>query len=243
MAVNGNNGTATIEATMSSYEKDGKVDTYIAKYLTNETYDESVGYSEDVAIRSTAIAWGKLDHDTEDMALTITDLNTNTELGEDDILVAGHTYQLELPEVYERDRESIGALAVNEDYRVDWYQFNADATQGELIASLVNLDTVTVKPETDGVGYYAIVTPVDGSNYTKAWTVMNGGWAYNNFLITATEERSGATPTEIALTIDGAVAMNNSWEQYEGRTITLNAKSTWKATPPPWSSTATSPST
>lgn len=220
VAVNGNNGTATIEATMSSYEKDGKVDTYIAKYLTNETYDESVGYSEDVAIRSTAIAWGKLDHDTEDMALTITDLNTNTELGEDDILVAGHTYQLELPEVFERDMESNGALTVNKDYRVDWYQFNADATQGELIASLVNLDTVTVKPETDGVGYYAIVTPVDGSNYTKAWTMGK----YNNFLITATEELSGATPTEIALTIDGAVAMNNSWEQYEGRTITLNAK-------------------
>src|SRR5699024_1725949 len=82
------------------------------------------------------------------------------------------------------------------------------------------LDTVTVKPETDGVGYYAIVTPVDGSNYTKAWTMGK----YNNFLITATEELSGATPTEIALTIDGAVAMNNSWEQYEGRTITLNAK-------------------
>src|SRR5699024_1561471 len=35
VAVNGNNGTATIEATMSSYEKDGKVDSYIAKYLTN----------------------------------------------------------------------------------------------------------------------------------------------------------------------------------------------------------------
>lgn len=220
VAVNGNNGTATIEATMSSYEKDGKVDTYIAKYLTNETYDESVGYSEDVAIRSTAIAWGKLDHDTEDMALTITDLNTNTELGEDDILVAGHTYQLELPEVFERDMESNGALTVNKDYRVDWYQFNADATQGELIASLVNLDTVTVKPETDGVGYYAIVTPMDGSNYTKAWTMGK----YNNFLITATEELSGATPTEIALTIDGAVAMGNSWEQYEGHTITLNAE-------------------
>lgn len=223
VAVNGDNGTATIEATMSEYEPNTS-DVFFAEYQTNETYDESVGTSEPVEIRSTAIAWGKLDHDTEDMALTITDLNTNTELGEDDILVAGHTYQLELPEVYERDRESIGALAVNEDYRVDWYQFNADATQGELIASLVNLDTVTVKPETDGVGYYAIVTPVDGSNYTKAWTVMNGGWAYNNFLITATEERSGATPTEIALTIDSAVAMNNSWEQYEGRTITLNAE-------------------
>ena len=224
VAVNGDNGTATIEATMSSYEKDGKVDSYIAKYLTNETYKESVSEAKAVQIRSTAIAWGKLDHDTEDMALTITDLNTNTVLGEDDILVAGHTYQLDLPEVYERDRESIGALTVNEDYRVDWYQFNADATQGELIASLVNLDTVMVKPETDGVGYYAIVTPVDGSNYTKAWTIVKGNWAYNNFLITGTEERSGATPTEIALTIDGAVAMGNSWEQYEGRTITLNAE-------------------
>lgn len=219
VAVNGNNGTATIEATMSSYEKDGKVDTYIAKYLTNETYDESVGYSEDVAIRSTAIAWGKL-NDTEVMALTIKDLNTNTVLGKNDILVAGHTYQLDLPDVFERDLESNGTLTVNKDYRVDWYQFNADATQGELIASLVNLDTVTVKPETDGVGYYAIVTPVDGSNYTKAWTMGK----YNNFLITATEELSGATPTEIALTIDGAVAMGNSWEQYEGRTITLNAE-------------------
>ena len=224
VAVNGNNGTATIEATMSSYEKDGKVDTYIAKYLTNETYDESVGYSEDVAIRSTAIAWGKLDHDTEDMALTITDLNTNTELGEDDILVAGHTYQLDLPDVYERDRESIGALTVNKDYRVDWYQFNADATQGQLIASLANQDTVTVKPETNNVGYYAIVTPVDGSNYTKAWTVVEGDWAYNDFLITGTADRSDATHTEIELTIDGAVAMDNSWEQYEGRTITLNAE-------------------
>ena len=47
---------------------------------------------------------------------------------------------------------------------------------------------------------------------------------YNNFLITATEDRSDATHTEIELTIDGAVAMDNSWEQYEGRTITLNAK-------------------
>ena len=223
VAVNGNNGTATIEATMSEYEPNTS-DVFFAEYQTNETYDKSVGYSEDVAIRSTAIAWGKLNDSTENMALTITDLNTNTVLGEDDILVAGHTYQLDLPDVYERDRESIGALTVNKDYRVDWYQFNADATQGELIASLVNLDTVTVKPETDGVGYYAIVTPVDGSNYTKAWTVVEGDWAYNNFLITATEDRSGATPTEIVLTIDGAVAMNNSWEQYEGRTITLNAK-------------------
>ena len=223
VAVNAESGKAVLTWCTSEYEKD--VDSYTAKYLGTATYDESkTADATAVTIRSTAIAWGKLDHDTEDMALTITDLNTNTVLGEDDILVAGHTYQLDLPEVYERDRESIGALTVNEDYRVDWYQFNADATQGELIASLVNLDTVMVKPETDGVGYYAIVTPVDGSNYTKAWTIVKGNWAYNNFLITGTEERSGATPTEIALTIDGAVAMGNSWEQYEGRTITLNAE-------------------
>lgn len=219
VAVNGSSGTATIEATMSSYEKDGKVDRYIAKYLINETYKESVSQAKAVQIRSTAIAWGKL-NDTEVMALTIKDLNTNTVLGKNDILVAGHTYQLDLPDVFERDLESNGALTVNKDYRVDWYQFNADATQGELIASLVNLDTVTVKPETDGVGYYAIVTPVDGSDYTKAWTMGK----YNNFLITGTADRSDATHTEIELTIDGAVAMGNSWEQYEGRTITLNAE-------------------
>lgn len=222
VAVNGNNGTATIEATMSSYEKDGKVDTYIAKYLTNETYDESVGTSEPVEIRSTAIAWGTDQSGAEQDALTISKVDTVT--GNTTVytgkLVAGETYLLELPDVYERDRVSIGALTVNKDYRVDWYQFNADATQGELIASLANQDTVTVKPETNNVGYYAIVTPVDGSDYTKAWTMGK----YNNFLITATEELSGATPTEIELTIDGAVAKGDSWEQYEGHTITLNAE-------------------
>lgn len=222
VAVNGNNGTATIEATMSSYEKDGKVDSYIAKYLTNETFKESVSEAKAVQIRSTAIAWGLEGTGDELSALTIYKINTANNSGTlyEDTLVAGETYRLELPDVFERGREANDKLTVNTDYRVDWYQFNADATQGELIASLVNLDTVTVKPETDGVGYYAIVTPVDGSNYTKAWTMGK----YNNFLITATEELSGATPTEIALTIDGAVAMNNSWEQYEGRTITLNAK-------------------
>mgnify|MGYP002795932458 CR=1 FL=1 len=225
VAVNGNNGTATIEATMSSYEKDGKVDSYIAKYLTNETYKESVSEAKEVQIRSTAIVWGE-NGTEENRALIVSKFNTET--GETTLyngtLMAGETYQLELPDVFERDLASIGELTVNKDYRVDWYQFNADATQGQLIASLANQDTVTVKPETNNVGYYAIVTPVDGSNYTKAWTVVEGDWAYNNFLITATEERSGATPTEIALTIDGAVAMGNSWEQYEGRTITLNAE-------------------
>lgn len=221
VAVNGNNGTATIEATMSSYEKDGKVDSYIAKYLTNETYKESVSEAKEVQIRSTAIVWGE-NGTEENRALIVSKFNTET--GETTLyngtLMAGETYQLELPDVFERDLASIGELTVNKDYRVDWYQFNADATQGQLIASLANQDTVTVKPETNNVGYYAIITPVDGSNYTKAWTMGK----YNNFLITATEDRSDATHTEIELTIDGAVAMDNSWEQYEGRTITLNAK-------------------
>lgn len=225
VAVNGNNGTATIEATMSSYEKDGKVDSYIAKYLTNETYKESVSEAKEVQIRSTAIVWGE-NGTEENRALIVSKFNTET--GETTLyngtLMAGETYQLELPDVFERDLASIGELTVNKDYRVDWYQFNADATQGQLIASLANQDTVTVKPETNNVGYYAIVTPVDGSNYTKAWTVVESDWAYNDFLITGTADRSDATHTEIELTIDGAVAMNNSWEQYEGRTITLNAK-------------------
>ncbi len=225
VAVNGNNGTATIEATMSSYEKDGKVDSYIAKYLTNETYKESVSEAKEVQIRSTGIVWGE-NGTEENRALIVSKFNTET--GETTLyngtLMAGETYQLELPDVFERDLASIGELTVNKDYRVDWYQFNADATQGQLIASLANQDTVTVKPETNNVGYYAIVTPVDGSNYTKAWTVVEGDWAYNDFLITGTADRSDATHTEIALTIDGAVAMDNSWEQYEGRTITLNAK-------------------
>lgn len=225
VAVNGNNGTATIEATMSSYEKDGKVDSYIAKYLTNETYKESVSEAKEVQIRSTAIVWGE-NGTEENRALIVSKFNTET--GETTLyngtLMAGETYQLELPDVFERDLASIGELTVNKDYRVDWYQFNADATQGQLIASLANQDTVTVKPETNNVGYYAIVTPVDGSNYTKAWTVVEGDWAYNDFLITGTADRSDATHTEIELTIDGAVAMDNSWEQYEGRTITLNAK-------------------
>lgn len=225
VAVNGNNGTATIEATMSSYEKDGKVDSYIAKYLTNETYKESVSEAKEVQIRSTAIVWGE-NGTEENRALIVSKFNTET--GETTLyngtLMAGETYQLELPDVFERNLASIGELTVNKDYRVDWYQFNADATQGQLIASLANQDTVTVKPETNNVGYYAIVTPVDGSNYTKAWTVVEGDWAYNDFLITGTADRSDATHTEIALTIDGAVAMDNSWEQYEGRTITLNAK-------------------
>ena len=224
VAVNAESGKAVLTWSTSEYEKD--VDSYTAKYLGTATYDESeTAAAEVVTIRSTAIVWGE-NGTEENRALIVSKFNTET--GETTLyngtLMAGETYQLELPDVFERDLASIGELTVNKDYRVDWYQFNADATQGELIASLVNLDTVTVKPETDGVGYYAIVTPVDGSNYTKAWTVMNGGWAYNNFLITATEERSGATPTEIALTIDGAVAMDDSWEQYEGRTITLNAK-------------------
>lgn len=225
VAVNGNNGTATIEATMSSYEKDGKVDSYIAKYLTNETYKESVSEAKEVQIRSTAIVWGE-NGTEENRALIVSKFNTET--GETTLyngtLMAGETYQLELPDVFERDLASIGELTVNKDYRVDWYQFNADATQGQLIASLANQDTVTVKPETNNVGYYAIVTPVDGSNYTKAWTVVEGDWAYNDFLITGTADRSDATHTEIELTIDGAVAMDNSWEQYEGRTITLNAE-------------------
>lgn len=225
VAVNGNNGTATIEATMSSYEKDGKVDSYIAKYLTNETYKESVSEAKEVQIRSTAIVWGE-NGTEENRALIVSKFNTET--GETTLyngtLMAGETYQLELPDVFERDLASIGELTVNKDYRVDWYQFNADATQGQLIASLANQDTVTVKPETNNVGYYAIVTPVDGSNYTKAWTVVEGDWAYNDFLITGTADRSDATHTEIALTIDGAVAMGNSWEQYEGHTITLNAE-------------------
>lgn len=225
VAVNGNNGTATIEATMSSYEKDGKVDSYIAKYLTNETYKESVSEAKEVQIRSTAIVWGE-NGTEENRALIVSKFNTET--GETTLyngtLMAGETYQLELSDVFERDLASIGELTVNKDYRVDWYQFNADATQGQLIASLANQDTVTVKPETNNVGYYAIVTPVDGSNYTKAWTVVESDWAYNDFLITGTADRSDATHTEIELTIDGAVAMNNSWEQYEGRTITLNAE-------------------
>ena len=169
VAVNGNNGTATIEATMSSYEKDGKVDSYIAKYLTNETYKESVSEAKEVQIRSTAIVWGE-NGTEENRALIVSKFNTET--GETTLyngtLMAGETYQLELPDVFERDLASIGELTVNKDYRVDWYQFNADATQGQLIASLANQDTVTVKPETNNVGYYAIITPVDGSNYTKA---------------------------------------------------------------------------
>ena len=224
VAVNAESGKAVLTWSTSEYEKD--VDSYTAKYLGTATYDESeTAAAEVVTIRSTAIVWGE-NGTEENRALIVSKFNTET--GETTLyngtLMAGETYQLELPDVFERDLASIGELTVNKDYRVDWYQFNADATQGQLIASLANQDTVTVKPETNNVGYYAIVTPVDGSNYTKAWTVVEGDWAYNDFLITGTADRSDATHTEIELTIDGAVAMGNSWEQYEGRTITLNAE-------------------
>lgn len=224
VAVNAESGKAVLTWSTSEYEKD--VDSYTAKYLGTATYDESeTAAAEVVTIRSTAIVWGE-NGTEENRALIVSKFNTET--GETTLyngtLMAGETYQLELPDVFERDLASIGELTVNKDYRVDWYQFNADATQGQLIASLANQDTVTVKPETNNVGYYAIVTPVDGSNYTKAWTVVESDWAYNDFLITGTADRSDATHTEIELTIDGAVAMNNSWEQYEGRTITLNAE-------------------
>lgn len=222
VAVNAESGKAVLTWTTSAYNKGGaNTDSYTAKYLGTASYQGSTTEvnGKTVLVRSTAIAW-PTDNGNELRNLIVKENGTEY----DGNLIAGHTYTLTIPTVVELGQSSI-ELSVNEDYVVSWYVIYADKTEGTLVTSLISENSVTVKPETDGVFYYAVITAK--GDYTKAYTKIPMNqyeFGYNQFLTTVVNNRSDATTTEIELTIDGAVAMNNSWEQYEGRTITLNAK-------------------
>lgn len=215
----GSDGKAVFEAEMSVYEKDGTYDQYYAVYQTNSVYETSESAKVKIFIRSSAITWNK--NPNEEKTLIVTE-NNAAYTGD---LIAGHTYTLTIPAVHELGRYNF-TLDVNEDYVINWYMIAADGTQAVAISSGTDGNSVTVKPETNNVVYYAEVLPMEGSNYTKAWENGENGYAYTTHLTTNKTNSALSTATTTTLTIEGSVASTHDafkHQQYEGKTITLNA--------------------
>lgn len=219
VAVNGNNGTAVIEATMSEYEVNTS-DEFYAVYQANETYDTSTSVSKSVLIRSTAIAWT-----ADGNALNV---YTGDSTHEDDLisdeadyyLYANRTYTLQLPAVQEDGQDSV-TLKNDVDYTVTWYEI--DGSGNATIIPTASGDTCVVTPSEDNMQYFAVVYPKTGSNYTDAYENS----AYTTHLTTAqtgnSQRATTVTTLDITNVIERTAGSEPLYEQYEGIEITLTA--------------------
>lgn len=219
VAVNGNNGTAVIEATMSEYEVNTS-DEFYAMYQANETYDTSTSVRKSVLIRSTAIAWT-----ADGNALNV---YTGDSTEEDDLisdeadyyLYANRTYTLQLPAVQEDGQDSV-TLKNDVDYTVTWYEI--DGSGNATIIPTASGDTCVVTPSEDNMQYFAVVYPKTGSNYTDAYENS----AYTTHLTTAqtgnSQRATTVTTLDITNVIERTAGSEPLYEQYEGIEITLTA--------------------
>ena len=219
VAVNGNNGTAVIEATMSEYEVNTS-DEFYAVYQANETYDTSTSVSKSVLIRSTAIAWAA---DGNKLNVYQGDSTDEDDLISDETdyyLYANRTYTLQLPAVQEDGQDSV-TLKNDVDYTVTWYEI--DGSGNATIIPTASGDTCVVTPSEDNMQYFAVVYPKTGSNYTDAYENN----AYTTHLTTAQTGNSQRATTVTTLDITNVLDRGDSaeprWEQYEGIEITLTA--------------------
>lgn len=204
-------GTAVLEATMSTYSAGAK-DTFRAVYQENATYDDSTSSDVEVLIRSTAIAWAKDTSGAEVKTLTVNPIGS---------IYADNKYTLTLPAIKEEGQAGV-TLDVGTDYVVSWYMVKADNTV-VLLAENTESNTYTVVPPTAGVTYYAVVSPKAGSNYTDAYE----GTTTKNFLTSAETAASVKAPTVTTITF-GDVKTDTGkipdFSQYEEKTITITAK-------------------
>lgn len=221
VAVNAETGEAVLTWTTSKYEED--IDSYTAKYLGTATYDESeTAAAEVVTIRSTAISW-KLDNNSIAKGanqLTIKETvddqtNTVTEM------VAGHTYTLELPDVYALDNMNV----VISEYTVTWQKKDA---QQDWVTVADAGDTYTVTSYKVGDEYRAVVTPADP--YTKAQAYNTDGTladGYVKTLIAGTGVTVDLQPTTTTLKVsdthDIPAQDDSIVAEFEGQKVTLTA--------------------
>lgn len=224
VAVNGNNGTAVIEATMSEYEVNTS-DEFYAVYQANETYDTSTSVSKSVLIRSTAIAWTVDGEGNEVKALNVYQ-GDSTDAGDlisgqsEYYLYANRTYTLQLPAVQEDGQDSV-TLKNDVDYTVTWYEI--DGSGNATIIPTASGDTCVVTPSEDNMQYFAVVYPKTGSNYTDAYENS----AYTTHLTTAqtgnSQRATTVTTLDITNVIERTAGSEPLYEQYEGIEITLTA--------------------
>lgn len=203
-------GTAVLEATMSTYSAGAK-DTFKAVYQDNATYKTSTSDSKDVLVRSTAIAWAKDTSGAEVKTLTVTPTGS---------IYADNQYTLTLPAIKEEGQDV--TLTVGTDYVVSWYMVKADKTV-VLLAENTESSTYTVVPPTAGVTYYAVVSPKAGSNYTDAYEDSTT----KNFLTSDKTAASVKAPTITTITFGDVktdTGKTPDFSQYEEKTITITAK-------------------
>lgn len=201
-------GTAVLEATMSTCTTIGTSDVFGAVYQDNATYKTSAATPELVQIRSTAIAWASSN------ALDVTPTGS---------IYADNQYTLALPtNGIVEDGQPGEDLTVGTDYVVSWYMVKADKTV-VLLAENTESNTYTVVPPTAGVTYYAVVSPKAGSNYTDAYEDSTT----KNFLTSEKTAASVQSPTVTTITF-GDVKTDTGkipdFSQYEEKTITITAK-------------------
>lgn len=218
-------GTAVLEATMSTCTTIGTSDVFGAVYQDNATYKTSAATPEPVQIRSTAIAWAKDTSGAEVKTLTVYKGvgTTGGTVGTGDSIYADNQYTLALPtNGIVEDGQPGEDLTVGTDYVVSWYMVKADNTV-VLLAENTESNTYTVVPPTAGVTYYAVVSPKAGSNYTDAYEDSTT----KNFLTSEKTAASVQSPTITTITFGEVLTDTGKtpdFSQYEEKTITITAK-------------------
>lgn len=219
VAVNAESGKAILTWTTSAYDKAGlNTDAYTAKYLGTATYDASTSGEVEVTVRSTAISWLLEDDAVKTGAdqLTIKETvddqtNTVTEM------VAGHTYTLELPDVYALDNMTDKVS----EYTVTWQKKDA---QQDWVTVADAGDTYTVTSYKVGDEYRAVVTPADP--YTKAQAYNTDGTladGYVKTLIAGTGVKVNLQPTTTTLAVSDTNDVEDTVAEFEGQKVTLTA--------------------
>lgn len=270
-AVDLTNGTASTTYTVPAYALDqGNVLYFYAVYSDVSTSSDGstlyggsnstvaannaittgdIPADDQVQILSTAISWEMDGNSVKTSAITITDKATDTKLGDGDVMIAGKTYTLTIPEVYAFDQAAGAATALKAgaDYTVTWQIQNAQGSW-TIYNNLTGktTDSVNVTPAESGANFRAVIYPAGGptsvydtaavyaNDYEGEVTGLNGQVLYSA-PTTAIDQQA----TETTLTIMYAdTEAENVWinggtpfaesigkhlAQFEGQTVTLEA--------------------
>lgn len=217
VAVNPESGVATMTWTTSAYSTATDAtnkDVYYAEYLGTATYDAGTSSEVEVTVRSTAISWKLDDNGIADGANQLTIKEGTDEVEQ---MVAGHTYTLELPDVFALDNMNV----VISDYTVTWQKKDA---QQDWVTVADAGDTYNVTSYKVGDEYRAVVTPADpytkSQGYNTDGTLADG---YVKTLIAGTGVKVNLQPTTTTLAVSDTNDVEDTVAEFEGQKVTLTA--------------------
>lgn len=246
-------GNATFNVTLPDYSYSPKTDlsnqvNFKATYSGDDHFTGSklnVGESY-VFLKSAAITWDE--QMNKDIAVYEGTDTTGTPIADDEVMEAGKTYTLVLPDVVSGDVYNSSGnrnptdLTVNKDYTVVWqYRPMGETTNEWRTLTADSADTCIVVCDEGKVNYSyrAVITPM--GDYTFAMDDTFGKLTATKTLTTDPTADTVLADTTTDLTITGTVAEANDvkiyndtpfatlagkehYTQYEGEAVTLKAK-------------------